>query len=166
VAPGSPAAKAGLRGGDRITALNGLKINRVEDAMLIFPQLHFDRGLRLTVRRGDKDVEVEVPAEVFAKLAGPPSRKVGDDAYEVTFTFQAPAGAKEVYLAGTFNEWNPNGHKMDGPDRRGRFTTTLTLKKGVYEYKFVVEGKDWHSDPENLHQVGLYHNSVVWVGEK
>lgn len=164
VVPLSPAAKAGLRAGDRITALNGQGFDRIEDVLIIFSKLKFDHGLLLTVQRGAERVDLRIPAEVFASLAGPTVRQVGD-AYEVTFKFQAPKNAKSVYLAGTFNDWKPTGHKMDGPDASGRFTTTLKLIKGTHQYKFVVNGEDWHSDPTNIHQAGLYRNSVVWVGE-
>jgi hypothetical protein len=165
VVPGSAAAKAGLRAGDQITAFNGQTFDRLEDTLVIFSQLRFDKGLTLTVLRGAESVDINVPAEVFARFAGPPVRKV-EGGYEATFTFQGPLGTKKtVYLAGSFNDWQPTAHRMDGPDARGRYTTTLKLQKGTYEYKFVVDGKDWLSDPDNLHQAGPYHNSVLWVGQ-
>ena len=53
---------------------------------------------------------------------------------------------------------------MEGPDREGRFTTRLELKQGKYEYKFVLDGETWETDPENVLQTGPYHNSVLHVG--
>jgi 1,4-alpha-glucan branching enzyme len=93
-------------------------------------------------------------------------KPLGDGQYEVVFTFAAPPGTKAVYLAGTFNDWKPTGLAMQGPDDEGAFNTRLVLAEGVYEYKFVVEGKDWHADPRNLHQAGPYGNSLLWVGKK
>ncbi|HZV07114.1 MAG TPA: redoxin domain-containing protein [Gemmataceae bacterium] len=90
----------------------------------------------------------------------------GGGQYEVVFRYQAPAGTKAVYLAGSFNDWKPTGHKMDGPDAKGAFNTRLVLKAGNYEYKYVVEGKVWKSDPGNRRQVGFYNNSVLMVGER
>jgi peroxiredoxin/mono/diheme cytochrome c family protein len=84
--------------------------------------------------------------------------------YEVTFRYKAPPGTKEVYLAGPFNGWKPAGHKMDGPDAEGRFTTRVELKAGRHEYKFVLEGKHWRHDPGNPQQVGYFNNSVLQVG--
>lgn len=70
---------------------------------------------------------------------------------------------KEVYLAGEFNDWKPTAHKMGGPDAKGVFTTRLQLAAGRYEYKFVLEGKQWRTDPSNPQEAGYYHNSVVAV---
>jgi hypothetical protein len=90
----------------------------------------------------------------------------GERQYEVTFKYRPPpaAKAKTVYLAGTFNEWKPDGHKMDGPDKDGTFVTRLTLKKAGYEYKFVIDGKIWKHDPGNARQAGFFNNSVLEVG--
>ena len=73
---------------------------------------------------------------------------------------------KAVYLAGEFNEWKPTALRMDGPTGNGLFTTHIQLKEGSYEYKFVVEGKDWTPDPQNLYRVGKYDNSLLWVGNR
>ncbi len=165
VLPGSLAARSGLRSGDRIKAFNGASFARVEDALNVFSQLRFENGLRLTVLRGDREVEIEAPAEAFANLTGPKVEPAEDGRFAVTFQFRAP-DAQAVYLAGTFNDWKPDARKMDGPDAQGRFTATLELPPGTYEYKFVINGEDWRSDPNNLHEVGFYNNSVVWVGSR
>ncbi|MDD5506246.1 MAG: AAA family ATPase, partial [Candidatus Omnitrophica bacterium] len=64
----------------------------------------------------------------------------------VTLTVKAP-GAKEVYLAGEFNNW-----KLDENSRmeqtNGSWTKRLKLDKGSYRYRFVVDG-DWIEDPAN-----------------
>jgi peroxiredoxin len=95
---------------------------------------------------------------------GPPQVKpLGEGKYEATFRYQAPPGTKAVYLAGTFNDWKPTAHRMDGPDDQGVFTTRLTLKGGRHEYKYVLEGKTWRADPANREQTGFYNNSVLVV---
>lgn len=81
----------------------------------------------------------------------------------VTFRYRPTEPAEKVYLAGFFNDWSPNAHPMDGPDSDGRFTTTLTLPPGRYEYKFVIDGKHWRSDPGAPSQKEGYGNSVVEV---
>lgn len=83
--------------------------------------------------------------------------------YEILFHYQAPAGTKAVFLAGEFNDWKTDAHQMDGPDAKGLFTTKLTLKPGRYEYKYVLEGKTWRTDPANPRQAGYFHNSVLTV---
>jgi hypothetical protein len=166
VVPGSPAARAGVKGGDQITGFNGGTFARVEDALTAFAELDFTRDLKLSLLRDGKAAEATVPAEVFASLAGPALKPLGDGRFEATFRFKAPAGTKAVYLAGTFNGWKPNELKMDGPDKAGAFTRRLELKPGLYEYKFVVEGRTWTPDPDNMHQLGPDRNSAVWVGIK
>ncbi len=90
----------------------------------------------------------------------------GERQYEVTFKYRPPpeAKAKAVYLAGAFNDWKADGHKLDGPDKEGTFVTRLTLKKGSHEYKFVIDGTVWKHDPGNRRQAGFYNNSMVEVG--
>ncbi len=58
--------------------------------------------------------------------------------------------ARNVYLVGNFNNWNPykNPMKYNGA---GEFTTRIRLKEGVYAYCFVVDDK-WMPDPLNLNQ--------------
>ncbi len=68
---------------------------------------------------------------------------VADD--EVIFTLIVP-GAKNVFLVGDFNNWNPTLEKMskDGDT----FSVFLFLLPGSYHYKFVVDGT-WGADPDN-----------------
>jgi peroxiredoxin len=91
---------------------------------------------------------------------------VRDDEFEVAFRYRPEkgrAGVEAVFLAGTFNDWKSDAHKMDGPDQEGCFRTTLRLKPGQYEYKFVLNGADWTHDPENPNRTGPFTNSVFRV---
>lgn len=64
---------------------------------------------------------------------------------EVVFTLHAPK-AKNVFLVGDFNNWNPTVEPLD---REGNtFTVSLFLVEGTYHYKFVVDGR-WIVDPDN-----------------
>lgn len=96
---------------------------------------------------------------------GPPRvKKVSEGRYEAAFRYRPTVPAKAVYLAGTFNKWKPTELKMAGPDKEGWYTTSLPLREGRYEYKFVIDGKSWKQDPGNANQTGEYHNSVLTVG--
>ncbi len=73
---------------------------------------------------------------------------------EITLTVKAP-GAKEVYLAGEFNNW-----KLDQNSRmeqnNGSWTKRLNLDCGKYRYRFVIDG-NWIEDPSNpLNQLNAY----------
>jgi hypothetical protein len=53
------------------------------------------------------------------------------------------ANAREVLVAGTFNEWNPSPmQRIDD----SRWAIALRLKVGRYEYRFIVDGI-WQDDP-------------------
>jgi hypothetical protein len=52
---------------------------------------------------------------------------------------------------------------MDGPNKEGVYSTRLALKKGFYEYKFVLNGKKWEADPSNIQTTGPNGNSLLTV---
>lgn len=104
-------------------------------------------------------------AEQDFSLGLPSVKALEGDEYEVTFTYRPNKQVEAVYVAGSFNEWKPTGQKLDGPDSEGRHATRLKLKRGLYEYKFVINGTEWHSDPGNPRHAGEYRNSVLQVGE-
>jgi 1,4-alpha-glucan branching enzyme len=60
------------------------------------------------------------------------------------FAFPAPA-ARQVSLAGDFNNWDPKAGPMHkGPD--GVWHLGVALKPGRYEYRFVAD-ELWCDDP-------------------
>ncbi|HEY2250885.1 MAG TPA: glycogen-binding domain-containing protein, partial [Planctomycetaceae bacterium] len=88
------------------------------------------------------------------------------DKFDVAFRFRPKEGKTEVravYLAGTFNKWSPKAHRLKGPDDEGFYFTTLRVKPGQYEYKFVINGTEWTHDPGNPNQNGPFSNSVFRV---
>ena len=58
------------------------------------------------------------------------------------------SGITNVFLAGTFNDWNDSKTRMSDADNDGTYTVTLLLAQGSYQYKFVVDG-NWKQDPNN-----------------
>ncbi|OVE75894.1 hypothetical protein BVX97_03285 [bacterium E08(2017)] len=63
---------------------------------------------------------------------------------EVTFRI-AGAKGKNVAIAGSFNDWNTESHKMSF--RAGKYSIKVKLGKGQHQYKFIVDG-EWHTDPD------------------
>jgi 1,4-alpha-glucan branching enzyme len=55
--------------------------------------------------------------------------------------------AREVFLVGDFNQWDPAAHPMKNLGN-GQWEKTVTLRPGNYEYKLVVDG-DWRLDNGN-----------------
>lgn len=83
---------------------------------------------------------------------------------QVTFSLQGFADAKEVVLAGSFNDWNEHDFQMQKNDY-GVWTYSLPLSGGKHHYKFIVDG-NWIVDPDNTVQEydGIGHiNSVYMV---
>jgi glycosidase len=69
--------------------------------------------------------------------------------YPLDFRFKPPIPCQDVFIAGSFNGWNPRKDRMSGPDKSGYWTIQLNLPEGAYFYKFVMDGTQWASDPEN-----------------
>lgn len=65
---------------------------------------------------------------------------------KVTFIFES-IDASEIFLSGDFNEWSPNSHPMKN-DGNGRWSCTMMIPPGTYEYKFIANEK-WIEDPRN-----------------
>ncbi|HEX4070813.1 MAG TPA: redoxin domain-containing protein [Planctomycetaceae bacterium] len=105
-----------------------------------------------------------VPAEQDLSLGSPPVARLGNHRYEAVFKYRPTHPAKTVHLAGTFNDWNQKSLPMTGPDREGAFTTKLELPEGYHEYKFLVDGHVWKTDPGNGTHTDSEHNSVLAVG--
>lgn len=81
------------------------------------------------------------------------------------FTLYAP-DVNEVYLAGDFNDWQPDAKEYRLRKFKGDiWKKILKLKPGRYEYQFVVDGQ-WWCDPENDNRITnpyCTENSVIEV---
>jgi thiol-disulfide isomerase/thioredoxin len=124
------------------------------------------------VHWGDQTWEEMLVAQFEAVLddqdlrLGLPKVVATGDEYEVEFTYRPDIPAQAVYLAGEFNDWKPDGYKMEGPDKTGAYSTRLKLRAGTHEYKFVIDGKTWRADPGNPDFAGVYSNSVLRLGPR
>jgi 1,4-alpha-glucan branching enzyme len=68
----------------------------------------------------------------------------------VVFNLPGHTDARDAYLAGSFNGWNPGELAME----KGPFGWTIHvyLAEGTYTYKFIADGK-WYADPANPEKV-------------
>ncbi|ACY19019.1 protein kinase domain-containing protein [Haliangium ochraceum] len=63
------------------------------------------------------------------------------------FNYRPLGSVRRVYLAGSFNGWNPSdSYLMRDDDGDGVYSATVRLERGWHEYKFVVDGR-WVRDP-------------------
>jgi 1,4-alpha-glucan branching enzyme len=108
--------------------------------------------------------EKMAPKKIAAKKTVP-TKKETVKRRRIDFVFDAPE-AQEVYLAGTFNDWSFKKHRMK-KNGDGLWRKSVILPNGVYEYKFLVDGR-WTEDPANerrcLNSFGSL-NSIVHVPE-
>jgi 1,4-alpha-glucan branching enzyme len=65
-----------------------------------------------------------------------------DEEIEVTWVCDLDAKAKEVCVAGDFNDWTLLPMTRQG----GKFVVKLRLRRGEYQYKYKVDGQ-WRTDP-------------------
>ncbi len=102
----------------------------------------------------------DLPESVSAELLEPGK-------WKCVFRFKPAKPVESVYLTGVFNNWNPAGRKMTGPDATGFYSGEIELPSGEHLYKFVVEGEHWFHDPLNPNKVDDGHqgfNSVLRLG--
>ena len=82
---------------------------------------------------------------------------------EITFIWDQDPLPQDVYLAGTFNDWDPHAHRLR--KFKGTYRARLQLDTGQHQYKFVVDGH-WLDDPDaperTINEHGTY-NSVLCV---
>jgi len=86
------------------------------------------------------------------------------DAVKVTFYTADAITADCVHLVGDFNHWNEHATPMK-PLKDGRFKVVIELApNSAYEFRYLVDGQEWHNDWEAERYVPNPHgsdNSVV-----
>ncbi|MGZ3874866.1 MAG: hypothetical protein ACXVJD_18240 [Mucilaginibacter sp.] len=66
----------------------------------------------------------------------------------VKFNLAGYTKAKNVFIAGDFNDWKPDEYSLEKTS--GGWALRLDLPAGNYQYKFIVDG-EWLTDPANPH---------------
>lgn len=110
-------------------------------------------------------VALLVPIARSVPAFGPAS-----DAGEVVtrFVFIAPE-ASAVQVTGDFVDWSPQGIALRNERGTGVWIVEVALQPGVYQYAFVVDGREWRPDPRAVSRVddGFgRENSVVIVSRE
>ena len=76
----------------------------------------------------------------------PPSAQLATRTVTVRFVLFAPQ-AKDVAVAGTFNQWDAGATPLVRAGAPGVWTATVNLPAGNHQYAFVVDGARWVPDP-------------------
>jgi len=67
---------------------------------------------------------------------------------KVTFSLPEAVQGETVYLVGDFNNWDEAATPMKR-QKDGSFSTTLDLdKEREYQFRYLVNGTEWHNDWE------------------
>jgi hypothetical protein len=84
-------------------------------------------------------------AAALALLLARPTLPAASVVY-VRFVLYAP-DAKQVTVAGTFNQWDQQATPLVAVGTAGVWTATVALPVGQHQYAFVVDGRRWVADP-------------------
>jgi 1,4-alpha-glucan branching enzyme len=120
--------------------------------------------MKIKAKEQVKKVETVKPV-VKVPAAKTVVKKTAPKTQRVVFSVRAEVGSK-VFLAGSFNNWNPTAKEMVDKNNDGNYAATLSLAPGSHQYKFVIDGT-WCADPECADWVQNDHgtlNSVKHVG--
>ncbi len=133
------------------------------------------------VRWLDHEIQVDLTREIIKTSPRVRLAEIGSPVYEskllghvkkasvtewVLFRMHAPPSA-EVYVTGTFNQWQPTAIRL-GEVCRGVYSAMILLPVGRYEYRFRVNGA-WVNGPTTAAQVPNPYgstNSVLLVGRQ
>ncbi|MFH1135309.1 MAG: hypothetical protein V1816_04410 [Pseudomonadota bacterium] len=91
----------------------------------------------------------------FSNPSGPPALDsrfasvTSDPGVNVVLSLDL-SGASSAAVIGNFNSWSPTGFEMRWDEKERRWNLPLNLKKGRYEYAFLVDGKHLVPDPAAL----------------
>lgn len=87
------------------------------------------------------------------------------DKVEVTFELPSSIWADQVHLCGDFNGWSKTATPLRQSRADGMWRVTVELDAGQrYEFRYLVNGTDWHNDWNADGHVSNPHggdNSVV-----
>jgi len=93
------------------------------------------------------------------------SKKISKENYpqkRIKFELKTDPDSK-VYVAGTFNNWNPKEKQLKDKQKNGNYSLFVYIPKGIQEYKFIIND-NWCLDPKCLdkkeNKLGTYNNFI------
>lgn len=118
----------------------------------------------MKIKPKSKNDKPAVPARTSLKIktAKPAvtkvSKKPSAKTVRVNFSVRAEKGSR-VFLAGSFNNWDPTAKEMADKNGEGIYTATISLAPGSYQYKYVIDGT-WCADPECADWIQNEHGTL------
>jgi chromosome partitioning protein len=93
------------------------------------------------------DMEAAGRPAVFGPVKSSVNRYGLTGDLKTLFVLRDPA-AREVKIAGDFNNWIPDLNVISIREEDGTWKKIIPLRPGNYQYKYLVDG-EWRPDPEN-----------------
>jgi hypothetical protein len=81
-----------------------------------------------------------------ARHAATATAPAGSPGVPVTFVLHT-AEAARVNLVGDFNSWDANATPLVHDGSRDLWVVELEVPRGMHNYAFVVDGREWQADP-------------------
>lgn len=66
---------------------------------------------------------------------------------KVTFELPPAVEAREMSVCGDFNDWVPGANPLK-QRKDGRYSVTVTLPPGRYQYRYLLDDGSWENDWE------------------
>ena len=150
VTPGGPGARAGLKPGDIVLSVNGVKVGGSSELTRAVARTHSGDTMRLEVRRSGKIQTVNVTSGVRPSIAQLNKGLGGDEAQGPEKGDGAKLGAaRDVVLGLSVKPLDEAGRREGGfgPDVRGLFIDAVApgadaAKKGVAHGMVVVQANE------------------------
>ena len=111
--------------------------------------------------------QVQIASEQVGEGNLTPVANTGEEPLVVhQFTYYQK-GLNSISLVGQFNDWDTDSTSLTEVSP-GVWTVSLRLRPGVYEYQFILNGKQWVADPTMPQTSSDFGspNSVVKVSAK
>lgn len=105
-------------------------------------------------------------AAVISAVLILPHFAAAQEKFKVKFSYSPNVAPKSVSVAGTFNDWNASASPMKEA-ASGAWECEMEVPAGTHQYKFVVNGGVWVTDPANPESCEDGHggrNSLVTAG--
>ncbi len=81
----------------------------------------------------------------------------------VVFKYKPAHPVQSVVVAGSFNRWSKTANPLMLSKNDSTWETRMRLPFGIYQYRFLIDGKRWVRDPENKNYGGKNSNSLLIV---
>src|ERR1051325_115013 len=91
-------------------------------------------------------------APVRNALAGQEEPMRPPDAQDVTIKSTPVGYIRSIAIAGEFNRWSTTANLLTPHTDGAAWSITLKLAPGLYQFKFVLDGRRWVNDPGRPNQ--------------